>query len=81
MNKQDVLQCFWAAAALQEIAPDVLSFLPALVSQIPRTVAAMDVRELQIAVHAAGELGQYDLKAALKQEIRQCRQSSNDTGR
>ena len=76
MNQKDVLQCLWAAATLQEIAPDVLNFLPAMVSQIPRTAAAMDVRELQIAVGAAGELGQYDLKAALKQEIRQRRQAT-----
>ncbi|CAE7247878.1 unnamed protein product, partial [Symbiodinium sp. CCMP2456] len=40
----------------------------------------MDVRELRIAEWAAGELGQYDMKAVLKHEIKHRREPSNDTG-
>ncbi|CAE7570206.1 unnamed protein product [Symbiodinium microadriaticum] len=78
MNQVDALQCFVAAAKLEEMTPDVLNCLPAMISQIRRTVAAMDVRELQLAIWAAGELGQYDLKAALNQEIKQRREPSSD---
>ena len=80
MNQLGVLQCLWAAANLQEIVPDVLKVLPALVSQIPRTVAAMKVHELHVAISAAAELGQYELKATLKEELRQRGTPIKDTG-
>ena len=56
MNPQDVSNVLWAAAKLQDVAPEVLTAVPAIARRIPQEVDGMKPQELANSLWAAANL-------------------------
>ena len=56
MNPQALANNLWAAAQLQDAAPEVLQVVPAVVAQIPAKAAEMNRQEVSMCISATMRL-------------------------